>query len=39
MVLKKINKFLAERKIQYADISNISLTLLPILIKEKEVFL
>jgi hypothetical protein len=36
---KKINKFLAERKIQYADISNISLTLLPILIKEKEVFL
>ena len=36
---KKINNFLAKRKISYADISNISLTLLPILIKEKKIFL
>ena len=35
----KINSFLAQRKISYADISNISLTLLPILIKETEVFM
>ena len=36
---KKINNFLAKRGISYADISNISLTLLPILIKDKNVFL
>jgi len=36
---KKINMFLAQRGISYADISNISLTLLPILIKEKDIFL
>jgi len=33
---KKINSFLAKKRIPYADISNISLTLLPVLIKEKE---
>jgi len=32
----KINSFLAQRKISYADISNISLTLLPILIKDDD---
>ena len=36
---KKINKFLAQRGISYADISNISLTLFPILIKEKNIYL
>ena len=36
---KKINIFLAERGISYADISNISLTLLPILIKDKDILL
>jgi|TARA_B110000967_G_scaffold187929_1_gene210282 hypothetical protein len=36
---KKINIFLAERGISYADISNISLTILPVLIKNKEIFL
>jgi hypothetical protein len=36
---KKINNFFAEKRIQYADISNISLTLLPILIKEKDILL
>ena len=36
---KKINDFLAQRGISYADISNISLTLLPILIKDKEILL
>jgi hypothetical protein len=36
---KKINNFLAERGISYADISNISLTLLPILIKGTDMFL
>jgi len=36
---KKVNNFLAQKGISYADISNISLTLLPILIKEKNVFL
>ncbi len=36
---KKINKFLARRGISYADISNISITLLPVLIKNKEIFL
>jgi len=36
---KKINYFLAKKGISYADISSISLTLLPILIKDKNVFL
>ena len=36
---KKVNNFLAEREISYADISNISLTLLPVLIINKEIFL
>ena len=36
---KKINKFLAQRGISYADISSISLTLLPILIQEKNIYL
>ena len=36
---KKINSFLAKRGMSYADITNISLTLLPILIKDKNVFL
>jgi len=36
---KKVNNFLAQRGISYADISNISLTLLPILIKDKEILL
>jgi len=36
---KKVNRFLAKRGISYADISNISITLLPILIKNKQIFL
>jgi hypothetical protein len=36
---KKIIDFLAQKKISYADVENISLTLLPILIEEKEVFM
>jgi hypothetical protein len=36
---KKINNFLAKKRISYADISNISLTLLPILIKNEDIFL
>ncbi len=36
---KKISNFLAQRNISYADVSNISLTLLPILIKDKDVFM
>jgi len=36
---KKINDFLVQRGIPYADISNISLTLLPILIKQKDILL
>ena len=36
---KKINNFLAKRKISYADISDISLILLPILIKDKKISL
>ncbi|MBA1339334.1 MAG: hypothetical protein FD544_000346 [Pelagibacterales bacterium] len=36
---KKINNFLAKKRISYADISNISLTVLPILTKEKKIFL
>jgi len=36
---KKINNFLAKREISYADISNISVTLLPILIKDADILL
>ena len=36
---KKINTFLAKREMSYADISNISLTLLPVLIKGQDIFL
>ena len=36
---KKVNNFLATKKISYADISNISLTVLPVLIKDKKIFL
>ena len=36
---KKINKFLASREISYADVSNISLTLLPVFIKNKEILM
>ena len=36
---KKINNFLAKKRISYADISNISLTLLPILIKNEDILL
>ncbi len=36
---KKINSFLAKKKISYADISNISLTILPILVEEKNIFI
>jgi len=36
---KKISNFLAQNGISYADISNISLTLLPLLIKKKNVFM
>ena len=36
---KKINSFLATRGISYADISNISLTLFPVLIKGKDILL
>ncbi|MDB9760348.1 hypothetical protein OAB59_00050 [Pelagibacteraceae bacterium] len=36
---KKINNFLASRGISYADISNISLTLLPILVQDKNILL
>jgi len=36
---KKINSFLAERGISYADITNVSLTIFPILIKDKKILL
>lgn len=36
---KKINSFLAKKNISYADISNISLTILPVLVKEKNLFI
>ena len=36
---KKINSFLAERGISYADITNVSLTIFPILIKDKNILL
>jgi len=36
---KKINNFLAKKRISYADISNISLTLLPVLIRDNDVLL
>ena len=36
---KKISNFLAQYSLSYADVSNISLTLLPVLIKEKNVYM
>ena len=36
---KKINKFLRERGISYADISNISITVLPVLIENKDILM
>ena len=36
---KKISNFLALNSVSYADVSNISLTLLPILIKDTEIFM
>ena len=36
---KKISNFLASNKISYADVSNISLTLFPVLINENNVFM
>jgi len=36
---KKINKFLTERGISYADISNISITVLPVLIENKDILM
>jgi len=35
---KEINNFLAKNGVSYADVSNISLTLLPVLIKDKNIF-
>ena len=35
---KKISNFLAQKKISYADIKHISLTMLPILIKDKSIY-
>ena len=36
---KKITNFLAQNKISYADVENISLTVLPVFIKDKNVFM
>ena len=36
---KKISNFLAQNRVSYADVSNISLTLLPVFIKNKEVLM
>ena len=36
---KKINSFLAKKQISYADISNISLTILPILVEGNDTFI
>jgi hypothetical protein len=36
---KKISNFLAKNKISYADVSNISLTLLPVFIKDKNILM
>ena len=36
---KKISDFLAQKKVFYADVANISLTLLPVLIEKKNVFM
>jgi len=36
---KKISNFLSQNGVSYANVSNISLTLLPVLIKDKDVFL
>ena len=35
---KEINNFLAKNSVSYADVSNISLTLLPVLVKDKSIF-
>ena len=36
---KKISNFLAQKRISYANVNNISLTLLPVLIKDKNIFM
>jgi len=36
---KKISNFLAAKSVSYADVTNISLTLLPVLIKDKDVLM
>jgi hypothetical protein len=36
---KKISDFLAQKKLSIADVSNISLTLLPVLVKKKSVYM
>ena len=36
---KKISNFLAQNSVSYADVTNISLTLLPVLIKDKDVLM
>ena len=36
LIKKKISNFLAKNRISYADVSNISLTLLPVLIRNKD---
>ena len=36
---KKITNFLAQKGVSYADVENISLTLLPVLVKDKDVFI
>ena len=36
---KKISNFFSQNKISYADIKNISLTILPVLIKDKDIFI
>jgi len=36
---KKITNFLAKNRISYADVSNISLTLFPVFIKDKDIFM
>jgi len=36
---KKISNFLAQNAVSYADVSNISLTLLPVLLKDADIFM
>ena len=36
---KRVSNFLAKNKISYADITNISLTLLPVLVKDKDILM